>query len=132
MTSELASSSTTKGPPHHVLVCAAGEGISAEDNGPNAMFKLSALKGPQAAVKVGEAAVPDEEDAAAEPESSQDEEDAGPSDIDSDEAARYGTPFLCMLGYSLRRMAEQLSCAISLHRLNHVDVSGVVNWCPSP
>ena len=111
LTSELASSSTTKGPPHHVLVCAAGEGISAEDNGPNAMFKLSALKGPQAAVKVGEAAVPDEEDAAAEPESSQDEEDAGPSDIDSDEAERCGPPILYMLGYRLHRVA--LACRLS-------------------
>lgn len=68
---------------------ASGEGISAEDNGPNAMFKLSALKGPQAAVKVGEAAVPDEEDAAAEPESSEDEDNTGASDVDSDEAQRW-------------------------------------------
>ncbi len=56
------------------------------------MFKLSALKGPQAAVKLGEAAVPDEEDAAAEPESSGDEEDAEASDVDSDEAQRWGFP----------------------------------------
>ena len=67
----------------------AGEGISAEDNGPNAMFKLSALKGTQAAAQVGETAVPDEEDAAAEPASSEDDDSAGASDEDSDEAGRW-------------------------------------------
>ena len=67
----------------------AGEGISAEDAGPNALFKLSALKGSQAAVKVGEAAVPDEEDAAAELESSEDDMAAAASDMDSDEAQRW-------------------------------------------
>lgn len=79
------------------IVCAAGEGISAEDNGPNAMFKLSALKGTQTAGKVDEAAVPDEEDAAAELESSGDEEGSGVSDVDSDEAQRWDSPPPCML-----------------------------------
>lgn len=69
----------------------AGEGISAEDAGPNALFKLSALKGSQAAIKVGEAAVPDEEDAAAEPDSSEDGTDEAASDMDSDEAQRWGS-----------------------------------------
>lgn len=74
------------------LIChgSAGEGISAEDNGPNAMFKLSALKGPQAAAKLGEAHVPDEEDAAAEePSSDEDDSAASPMDEDSDEARRW-------------------------------------------
>ena len=66
----------------------AGEGISAEDNGPNALFKLSALKGPRAAAQVGEAAVPDEEDAAAEPASSKDDDSASASAEDSDDAQR--------------------------------------------
>jgi hypothetical protein len=70
-------------------VCAlSGEGISAEDSGPNALFKLSALKGPQVAATVGEAEVPDEEDAAAEPESSKDDSSASSLDEDSDEAQR--------------------------------------------
>ena len=78
-----------QGPSPEGVACAAGEGISAEDNGPNAMFKLSALKGSQAAGRVGEAAAPDEEDAAAEPASSEDSEAARGSDVDSDEAQRW-------------------------------------------
>ena len=66
----------------------AGEGISAEDNGPNAMFKLSALKGSQAAAQVGETAVPDEEDAAAEGAGTDSDDSASASDGDSDEATR--------------------------------------------
>lgn len=66
----------------------AGEGISAEDNGPNAMFKLSALKGPQAAAQVGQTAAPDEEDAAAEAASTDSDDSASASDEDSDEATR--------------------------------------------
>lgn len=71
------------------LCALSGEGISAADSGPNALFKLSALKGPQAAAKVGEAEVPDEEDAAAEPGSSEDDSSASSLDEDSDEARRY-------------------------------------------
>ena len=73
---------------HWLALCFAGEGISAEDNGPNAMFKLSALKGHRAAAQVGETAVPDEEDAAAEPASSRDDDSASASDEDSDAAER--------------------------------------------
>ncbi len=69
----------------HAACVVSGEGISAEDSGPNALFKLSALKGPQAAATLGEAKVPDEEDAAEEPKSSGDDASASSLDEDSDE-----------------------------------------------
>ncbi len=67
----------------------AGEGIANEDNGPNAMFSLAAVKGARAAQRLADAAVPEEADAAAEsPSESDSDEDASDTDEDSDDARR--------------------------------------------
>ena len=65
-----------------------GEGIGQEENGPDALFRLATIKGASAAQRVGEAAVPHEEDAAADSPSSSDSE-GGPADEDSDDARRW-------------------------------------------
>ena len=65
-----------------------GEGIGQEENGPDALFRLAAIKGVKAAERVGEAAVPHEEDAAADSPCSSDSGD-GPSDEDTDDARRW-------------------------------------------
>lgn len=67
--------------------CETGEGIANEDNGPDAMFSLAAVKGSRAAQRMAEAAVPDEAEVAAESESDTDEE-ASDADEDSDDARR--------------------------------------------
>lgn len=69
-----------------------GEGIANEDNGPDAMFSLAAMKGAKAAQKVAEAAVPDNAEAAAESssESSGSDDGGSSSDEDSDDARRWG------------------------------------------
>ena len=68
-----------------------GEGIANEDNGPDAMFSLAAMKGAKAAQKVAEAAVPDNAEAAAESssESSGSDDGGSSSDEDSDDARRW-------------------------------------------
>ena len=67
----------------------AGEGIANENNGPDAMFSLAAVKGAQAAQRLADAAVPDEGDAAADSISESDaDEDARESDEDGDDARR--------------------------------------------
>ena len=65
----------------------AGEGIGQEENGPDALFRLATIKGARAAERVGEAAVPHQEDAAADSPSSSDSGD-DPADEDSDDARR--------------------------------------------
>lgn len=68
-----------------------GEGIANEDNGPDAMFSLAAMKGAKTAQKVAEAAVPDNAEAAAESssESSGSDDGGSSSDEDSDDARRW-------------------------------------------
>lgn len=71
------------------MVGCAGEGVNEEGNGPDALFRLAGLKGPQATANVGEAAVPDEEEPGAESPSSGDEEDGESAGAeDSDDARR--------------------------------------------
>ena len=75
----------------HGMNCA-GEGIANEDNGPDAMFSLAAMKGVRSAQKVAEAAVPDDAEAAAaesSSESSDGDDGASSSDEDSDDARRW-------------------------------------------
>ena len=70
-------------------VLSTGEGIANENNGPDAMFSLAAVKGAQAAQRLADAAVPDEGDAAADSLSESDaDEDASESDEDGDDARR--------------------------------------------
>ena len=71
-----------------VLDALTGEGIGEEGNGPDALFRLAAIKGAQAAAAVGEAAVPHEEQPGAESPSSGEEDGAGHADEDSDDARR--------------------------------------------
>ncbi|CAL8471869.1 g11411 [Coccomyxa elongata] len=66
---------------------ALSEGIANEDNGPDAMFSLAAVKGARSAQRLAEAPVPDEAEAAAEsPSESDSDEDVSDTDEDSDDA----------------------------------------------
>lgn len=92
-----------------MVVCLrAGEGIANEDNGPDALFSLAAVKGAAAAQTLGEAAAPDDAEAAVAASASEDADESGASSgsEDSDDARR-----------SVNPRSRPLYCAILYHEL---------------
>jgi hypothetical protein len=105
-----------------------GEGIGAEENGPDALFSLKAVRGPAAAEKLGDDAAP-EDDAAVESPSSGEEDEATsmsePEDSDDERRCRRRliTPALRHAGRVID--AAHGVCLLSFPRPQTMSI----DWC---